>query len=146
MKSATTFAGSDRSLFGISKQLIASILLVALLAIQLKIMVEACFVMPQLSTQQGMAQMEMEGPCAEPNSSSMQLCLEHCENSVSKSRLAVENPLFDFIVALPAITHVINLNSEVSPIPLYSTFMPAIGPPLYLIFSRFFIPFRSTPL
>jgi len=144
MKPAFIPAGSDRLLLGVSKQLIGSILLITLLAVQLKIMVEACFIMPQLSTQQGMVQ--MEGPCTEPASLTMQLCLEHCEHSVSNSRLAGENPLFDIIIALPAITHLAGLNSEVSPIPSYSVFVPAIGPPLYLIFSRFFIPFRSTQL
>lgn len=107
-------------------------------------MLEACFIMPQLSAQQGMAQ--MEGPCAEPAATAAQLCLEYCEYSVSKSRLADENPLFDVILGLPAIIHVANLNSGFLPITSYSVFVPAIGPPLYLIFSRFFIPFRSAYL
>ncbi|SCZ87039.1 hypothetical protein [Nitrosomonas mobilis] len=144
MRSAFIPAGASRRSFGTPKQIISCILLFALLAVQVKIMLEACFVMPQLAAQQGMAQ--MEGPCAEPAAPTAQLCLEYCEYSVSKSRLADENPLFDVILGLPAIIHVANLNSGFLPVTSYSVFVPAIGPPLYLIFSRFFIPFRSTYL
>lgn len=86
----------------------------------------------------------MEGPCAEPASPSERVCLANCEYSVSKPKLTGEITLLDVIVGLPAIMFVMGLFLSFSPHTSYTAFVFAIGPPLYLLFLRLFIPTPSS--
>ncbi|HNP52239.1 MAG TPA: hypothetical protein PKJ85_10650 [Nitrosomonas nitrosa] len=142
MKLLALYLPTTRSIWH-SKRIVSGLLLITLLAVQVKIMLEGCFVMPYLPAPQNTAE-PMEGPCSEPASSTERVCLANCEYSVSKPKLVCETSLFDIIVGLPAITFVVALLVSFSP-PIYppiyyATFVPANGPPLYLLFLRLFIP------
>jgi hypothetical protein len=120
-----------------SKQIVSGVLLITLLAVQVKILLEGCLVIPYLAAPQSMV--PMEGPCAEPASSAERVCLANCEYSISKPKCAGEVSLLDVIVGLPTIIFAVDPFSF-SPLPFYVVSMPAIGPPLYLLFLRIFIP------
>ena len=122
-----------------SKRVVSGLLLITLLAVQVKIMLEGCFVMPYLSVPQSMVE-SMEGSCSEPASSAERVCLANCEFSISKPKLAGEISLFDVIVGLPAITFMVVLLVSLSPSIYYAVFLPTNGPPLYLLFFRLFFP------
>lgn len=124
-------------------KLVSGILFITLLAVQVKIMLEGCFVMPYLPAPQNMVA-PMEGPCSEPASSAERVCLASCDYSISKPKLAGELSLFDVIVALPTIIFVVDLFVRLAPSTAYATFLPAIGPPFYLLFLRLFIPLPSS--
>jgi hypothetical protein len=121
-----------------SKRLLSGVLLISLLVVQAKIMLEGCLVMPYLPAPQSME--PMEGPCAEPASARERVCLANCEYSVSKPKLTVEVALLDVIVGLPVIMVVMGVLLSLSLHTFYIAFIPAIGPPLYLLFLRLFIP------
>ncbi|HNP51385.1 MAG TPA: hypothetical protein PKJ85_06265 [Nitrosomonas nitrosa] len=142
MKLLALYLPTTRSIWH-SKRIVSGLLLITLLAVQVKIMLEGCFVMPYLPAPQNTAE-PMEGPCSEPASSTERVCLANCEYSVSKPKLVCETSLFDIIVGLPAITFVVALLVSFSPPIYYATFMPANGPPLYLLFLRLFIPLPSS--
>lgn len=139
MKPSVLYPHANR-FFWCSKQIVSGVLLITLLAVQVKILLEGCLVMPYLPVPQSMA--PMEGPCAEPASSAERVCLANCEYSINKPKFAGEISLFDVIVGLPTIIFAVDPFSF-SPPPFYAVFMPATGPPLYLLFSRIFIPFPS---
>ncbi|WP_430230710.1 hypothetical protein [Nitrosomonas communis] len=126
-----------------SKRLLSGVLLISLLVVQAKIMLEGCLVMPYLPVPQSMK--HTEGPCAEPASPSERVCLANCEYSVNKPKLTGEIASFDVIVGLPVIMIVMGVLLSFSPHTFYIAFIPAIGPPLYLLFLRFFIPIPSSP-
>lgn len=130
--------------FRYSKRAISGVLLVSLIVVQAKIMLTGCLVMPYLPALQSME--AMEGSCAEPASPKERVCLANCEYSISKPKLAGEITLFDIIVDLPAIMFVTGLFINCSSCPSDAVFMPAIGPPFYLLFLRFFIPIPSSPI
>lgn len=140
MKISILYSHASQSFSRYSTRIVSGVLLITLLAVQLKIMLEGCLVMPYLPTPQSMA--PMEGSCAKPASSAEQVCLANCEYSISKPKFTGEISLLDVIVGLPTIIFVVDPFSF-SPTPFYAAFMPAIGPPLYLLFSRLFIPFPS---
>ncbi len=96
--------------------------------------------MPYLPALQSME--HMEGHCTEPASPSERVCLANCEHSVSKPKLSGETALLDVIVGLTAIMFVMDLFLGFSPHTSYVA-VPAIGPPLYLLFLRLFIPTPS---
>lgn len=120
--------------FWYSKQMVSGVLLITLLAVQVKILLEGCLVMPYLPVPQSMA--SMEGPCAEPASSAERVCLAKCEYPINKPKFAGEISLFDVVVGLPTIIFVVD-PFGFSPLPFYVVSMPAIGPPLYLLFCGF---------
>ncbi|SFI73753.1 hypothetical protein [Nitrosomonas sp. Nm34] len=126
-----------------SKRLLSGILLISLLVVQAKIMLEGCLVMPYLPVMQSME--HMEGSCAEPASPSERVCLANCEYSVSKPKLTGEIASLDAIVGLPVIMVVMGVLLGFSSHTFYIAFIPAIGPPLYLLFLRLFIPIPSSP-
>ncbi|WP_143032430.1 hypothetical protein [Nitrosomonas sp. Nm33] len=121
-----------------SKRLLSGVLLISLLMMQAKIMLEGCLVMPYLPALQSME--HMEGTCAEPASPSERVCLANCEYSISKPKLTGEIALLDIIVGLPVIMFVMGLFLSFSPHTSYTAFVPGLGPPLYLLFLRLFIP------
>lgn len=98
--------------------------------------------MPYLPAPQSME--HREGACAEPASPSERVCLANCEYSVSKPKLTGEVALLDVIVGLPVIMIVMGVLLSFSPHTFYIAFVPAIGPPLYLLFLRLFIPIPSS--
>lgn len=113
-------------------------MLISLLVMQAKIMLEGCLVMPYLPAPQSMG--PMEGSCAESASPSERVCLANCEYSVSKPKLTDGVALLDAIVWLPVIMVVMGVLFSFSPRTSYIVLVPAIGPPLYLLFLRLFIP------
>lgn len=136
MKPSVIYPHANR-FFWYSKQIVSCVLLITLLAVQVKILLEGCLVMPYLPVPQSMA--PMEGPCAEPASSAERVCLTNCEYSINKPKFAGEISLFDVAVGLPTIIFVVD-SFNFSTLPFYVVSIPAIGPPLYLLFLRLFIP------
>ncbi|SDY17659.1 hypothetical protein [Nitrosomonas sp. Nm58] len=142
MKHSTLYTCSSLLSFRYSKRLLSGLLLISLLAVQVKIMLEGCLVMPYLPAQQSMA--HTEGACAEPASPAERVCLANCEYSVSKPKPSGEIALLDVIVGSPMVMFVMGLFPSFSPHPSYAVFVLTIGPPLYLLFLRLFIPIPSS--
>lgn len=138
MKRLTLYSYSGLIFYHYPKRIVSGVLLILLLVMQAKIMLEGCLIMPYLPHQQSME--AMAGSCAEPASPGERVCLANCEYSISKPKLAGEITLFDIIVELPTIMFMMALSLSFSPDTSYTAFVPVIGPPLYLLFLRLFIP------
>jgi hypothetical protein len=142
MKHSAIYTRSTLFSFRYSKRMWSGLLIITLLAIQARIILEGCLVLPYLPASQSME--HMNGSCSEPASSNERVCLAQCEHAVNKPKLIGEIPLLDAIVGLSTIVLMIDSLDGLSLHTAFSVSSPAIGPPLYLLFLRLLIPIPTS--